>query len=147
LAPGSHTLRVTATDAAGNEAVGQSRMITVSGSVTTPPPGTTPPGPGTTTPRVGAKLRVAHVLRAPRSLTVSGTITRRATGRITITYNVRRNGHTVGVHRSVTPRAGGWRSALALGPKVAAVRRGTLTVRFAGDARVRPTTLRLSTPR
>lgn len=113
------------------------------GSPAPDPDGSPPPDAGdpTTTPRASPSLRLHRPRLADGRLRVSGVLPSAATGHVTISYRARLGRHVRRLRRSAPVRAGRFRAVLPLPRRLAP--RATLTVRYSGDARYRPRTLRL----
>lgn len=142
--PGTYAVTTRATDEVANETV-VTREITV----TAAPVGSND-GPGGPTPPVAtppssptaavAALKVTKATRDGAKVTVSGTISSRAQGRLSVRYAQRVGRSTVGVERRAAITKGRWRTTLTLPRSLtagkAAKRRGTVTATFAGTATV-----------
>lgn len=143
-APGTYTVTARATDEVANETV-VTHEITVTtapvGGAGTGPVGTTPPAP---TAAAAAALKIAKATRNGAKVTVSGTISPRARGRLTVRYAQRVGRSTVSVERRATVAKGRWRTTLPLPRSLtrgkAAKGRGTVTASFAGTTAVRRAT-------
>jgi PKD repeat protein len=156
-AAGTYTVRATATDENGNQAVVTRTIV-----VATPPPavvGPTPNGSGTTpttnpapapgpvaVPAIAAGLRVSRATRTATRVTVSGTIARTATGRVTVVYAQRLGRRTIKVTKTVKVSKGRWTITIRLPSKLAKGRaarvRGTVTVTWAGTKAIKKATAR-----
>ena len=163
------TLRVWLVDSLGHEAPGAAATVALTRAsaqtpgAPAPPPGADPPAiplpigccitptlpvtPSATT-KAAAALRLATLRRVGRRVTVAGTLTRLASGRVTIRYRVRRGGRSSTLTARAAIRGGAWHTTLTLPSRVASARSATVTVTYAGDADTRPgtrsATLRLS---
>ena len=143
---GDYTLSVWLEDAAGNS-VATNRSASVHLRSGKAPTTTLPPGdPGTpatpTTPRArpGVKLGTARLSGA--HLLVRGTLRKEATGTVRVTYRVRAHGRTI-EHRGRAPaRRGRFRISVRLSRSARRATRGTLIVRYGGDAHYRAQTAR-----
>lgn len=120
--PGVYAVSVTVTDHAGNETT-----VTRQVSVVAPPPVAT---------RVPAALKLSKVARKGAKVTVTGTLDRRARGRMTVAYSQRigRRSHSKRVTAKITD--GRFRATLRLTGALARARGGKATVKvsYAGDA-------------
>ncbi|QEC49987.1 sigma-70 family RNA polymerase sigma factor [Baekduia soli] len=158
---GPATLRVWLADGLGHEAPGAAATVALTrASAETPAPPAPAPGtdPSTltlpidccatpilpvtpsATARVPAGLRLATLRRVGRRVAVAGTLTRLASGRVTIRYRVRRAGRTTTLTTRAAIHRGAWHTTLTLPSRVAPARRATVTVTYAGDADTRPGT-------
>lgn len=113
------------------------------GGVEQPP---APPGHGQPAPtlpagdRAAAQLRLSRVVATRAQLRVSGRISRRATGRVRVTFEARRRGGIVRVTRAASLRSGRWSLSLTL-PRALRATRGTLRAVYAGDRATAPATV------
>jgi hypothetical protein len=136
-APGTYVATATAVDSAGNAAVVR-RAVVVS-AVPTPPDRT----PGRTTVRAPAKLKLAKVVRSGAKVRVSGSLDRRASGRVALVWSQRLGRFTV--RRSFGAKIARGRFAVVLRLPAAlakACTKATLTVTYRGDADTRAATVR-----
>jgi hypothetical protein len=141
--PGTYTVTASATDDAGNETV-VTRQITV----TNPQPadtGRTPPPPAAHV-AAASGLKIARAFRSGARVTVSGTIGKKVTGKLSIVYAQRVSGSTVSVKKTAKISKGRWSATLVL-PRLltrgsAARGKGTVTVTFAGTAAVKRATVK-----
>ncbi len=124
----SGDLKVWLEDAAGNADSANAASFTASA---TTPLGFQKPILQTTAP--SAKLKVAKVKRSGRTLTVSGTITKAATGKVSVT--------AAGKTRSAKPKRGRFSVKVPLSSKN---RKGKLavTVRYGGQGGFAPATVK-----
>lgn len=134
-ASGPQTVTVTATDVAG-----ESTSVTRGIAVSEPPPAPSP----TPTPNAlaSAKLRVTKATRKGARVTVAGTIDRRASGRVTITWSQKSGRKTVKrtVHAKIAK--GRFTATIKLSRALARSRVvGRLSVTYAGDRTLRRTTV------
>ncbi|MDO8211198.1 PKD domain-containing protein [Conexibacter sp. CPCC 206217] len=131
-APGTYTVRLTATDRAGNETV-----VTRQVQIATPagPPNPLPPVPAPNRP-ASADLKISQASRNGARVTVSGTISNRASGKVTIAYAQRIGRRTVTTKTTARIARGRWSATLRLSGSLARARggRATVTVSYAGDA-------------
>jgi hypothetical protein len=153
-APGIGTLRVWLVDASAHENAAAPATLTLTYAPPLPPPPSTqtPSPPPTTTPttttpappppppllKAPAKLKLTTLRRAGRTVTIAGTLTAKASGRVTIRYRVRSHGKTHTLSKRVTIRRHAFRTSLRLTPTYAAQRTATVTVSYAGDADTAP---------
>ncbi|HEY4098645.1 MAG TPA: PKD domain-containing protein [Baekduia sp.] len=144
-APGTHAVTVTATDGVENETVVR-RQITVTapagpGPVVTPGP---PPHDGGGHPvvpapvkKAAAALKVAKATRTGAKVTVSGTIAKAASGKITITYAAKVGRKTVTKRATARIAKGRWSASFKLTGRLAskaAAGHATITITYAGNA-------------
>jgi hypothetical protein len=141
-APGTYAVTVTATDGAQNDTVVR-RQITVTapaGPVVTPAPapggGIVPPAPAPVK-KAAAALKVTKATRTGGKVTVSGTIAKAASGKVTIAYAAKIGRKTV--TRKVTARIakGRWSASFTLTGRLAskaAAGHATVTITYAGNA-------------
>lgn len=149
--PGTYTVTARATDDVANETV-VTREITVTaaptggpgGGATSPPPVVPGPVPAPAATAAAAALKVTKATRRGTKVTVSGTISSRATGKLTVSYAQRVGRSTVSVKRQAIVSKGRWRTTLTLPRSLAkgkaAKRKGTVTASFAGTAAVKRAT-------
>jgi hypothetical protein len=104
-----------------------------------PPPSNGDPSPGA---RSLPTLRVRRVERRGATLLVTGVVSRAATGRVTATYSARASGRTMRTRAILRVNAGRFRGRLRLGRAIAAAPRARLELRYSGDTRYRPRTVR-----
>lgn len=130
--PGTWQVRVRAVDQAGNVGATSTTLITLA-----------PPPSGISQEPVAA-LRKTPTLRITRArvrggrLSFAGTITRGATGTLTVTYDARTAKGTKRVTKRVKVRAGRWRGSVRLSKLIAAARSGRLRASYSGDKRFGP---------
>jgi PKD repeat protein len=149
-AAGTYTVHATASDENGNQAV-----VTRSITIATPPPSPTPPGPGGTpnpgpTPGPGtvtaiaAGLKVSKATRTATRVTVSGTIAKTATGKVTVVYAQKLGRKTIKATKTAKVSKGRWTITITLPTKLtkgkAARVRGTVTVTWAGSNAIKKAT-------
>jgi hypothetical protein len=109
-------------------------------------PGTAPtnPAPTNPAPAPGAKgdprLQLSHVSRSGRRIRVTGRISTKASGWVTVRYRAGGGGRTRTLERRATLRAGRYTVTLILSRTLARARTGTVTVRYAGDGDTRAAT-------
>ncbi|HEY4279771.1 MAG TPA: PKD domain-containing protein [Conexibacter sp.] len=141
--PGTYTVTASASDGAGNE-TDVTREITVTtaqaGGVTernAPPPASEP---------AAAALKVARATRSGARVTVAGTISSRAEGKVTVLYAQRVGRRTVRVKKTARIAKGRWSATLTLPRSLtrgrAARGKGTVTVTFAATAAVKRATVK-----
>ena len=136
---GDYTLAVWLEDAAGN-VVSANRSAAVhlrSGmqpTSTTPPPGDPAPP---TSPRSTPRVKLARARLSGARLIVSGTLPGDATGSVRVTYKVRAHRRTIQHRGQARVKRGRFRVAVRLSRTARRISRGTLLVRYAGDARYR----------
>jgi hypothetical protein len=139
---GSYPVTVTVTDRTGNETVVSGTITVTEPVVPGPPAPPAPPappvlpGPGPVV-RAAAGLKLTKASRVGALVTVSGTLDRRASGRVTVTWAQRAGRRTV--RRTATARIARGRFATTLRlPRALARSRaaGRLTVSYGGDADV-----------
>lgn len=134
-ASGPQTVTVTATDVAG-----ESTSVTRAIAVSEPPPAPTP----TPTPNAlaSAKLRVTKATRKGARVTVAGTIDRRASGRVTITWSQKSGRKTVKRTARAKIAKGRFTATIKLSRALARSRvAGRLSVTYAGDRTLRRATV------
>jgi hypothetical protein len=105
-----------------------------------PPPPHRPAAPT----KLTAALKLSTVRRHARRVTITGRLSRRASGHVTVRYAARTAGRLRTVSHRATIRAGAFRSTFTLSRTVAAARSGTITVAYAGDADTKRATARSS---
>jgi hypothetical protein len=150
--PGSGTLRVWLADEAGHEDPATAATLTLTyappaaraiptttttTSTTTSPPPSTNPAPPPPAVRGSAKLKITTVRRKGRTITVAGTLSARASGRVTVRYRSRLHGRTRALARRATIMRHAFKVMLKLPRSLAAARTGTITVAYGGDADTR----------
>ena len=141
-APGhSYRFRVRGTDGMGNTGPwAETAKVTVPAAEPPPPP---PPPPPPTRAAASIKVRSVKLLTGGR-LAAAGTLNRKATGRIKITFTARIRGKTVTTAATVKIAKGRFSAKLRL-PKLArAFKKAKLAVRYAGNSSVAATTKRLT---
>jgi hypothetical protein len=97
------------------------------------PPPTTPPPPAQ--PRkVSPALKLTTLRRVGRRVTIAGSLSSKASGKVTLRYRVKFRGrsHTLTKRVAIARRA--FKATLSLSPSYAAQRTATVTVVYAGDA-------------
>ena len=117
---------------------------TTSTSTSPPPPpitdtGSTPPPPLI---KSSARLRLTRARRTSSTIAIAGTTSTLATGSIRVTYSQRIAGRTLRVSRTVRLTRGRFALRLRVTGRLARASRGTLTVSYAGNARVLSATVR-----
>jgi PKD repeat protein len=145
--PGVYTVTASATDSADNETV-VTRDITVTAATVggpgpgTPAPVVVPPPARAAAVAVAAALKVAKATRNGAKVTVSGTISSRAKGKVTIAYAQKVGHATVSVKKTATVAKGRWSVVLTLPRSLSrgSAARGKATVTFAGTAAVKRAT-------
>jgi PKD repeat protein len=139
-APGTYAVTVTATDGAQNDTVVRKQLTVTAPAVPVDPPAPAPPGRAIPAPpavrKAAATLKVTKASRTGAKVTVSGTIAKAASGKITITYAVKVGRKTV--TKKVTARIakGRWSASFKLTGKLAskaAAGHATVTVTYAGN--------------
>jgi hypothetical protein len=143
---GDATLRVWLVDALGHADPSHAATVALSyrppvplGPATPVPP---PDQPGLDPPVIrppviaksAAALKLSTVRRVGRKVTVSGRLTSKASGRITVRYGVRLGGRTRAIIRHVPIRSGAFRTLVTLSQTIARARSATITVTYGGDA-------------
>jgi PKD repeat protein len=120
--PGLYTVTVTVVDGAGNETTATRQV-----SVVAPPPVAT---------RVPAALKLAKVARRGAKVTVSGTLDRRASGRVTVAYSQKIGRRSHSKRTTVAIARGRFAATLRLTGALAKARGGKATVKvsYGGDA-------------
>lgn len=143
LPSGKSVLRVWLEDEAGNVDPTKATTVAVDTATlrsprvvdTNPPvllPSDSPPS---------ARITLIKARRAGSTLTLSGTIARGASARITASVSRARVGKAVATGRA-TPRRGKWSVRLKLSPSMRNAKAMYLTLRFAGEPDFRKTTLK-----
>jgi hypothetical protein len=102
----------------------------------TPPPDLKPP----TVTKIDAALRIASVHRTGRRIAIRGTVSKKASGRVTVRFRLRLGSrtHTLTSHPKIAARA--FRTTLTVPRSYAKARKGTATVSYGGDADTRSAT-------
>lgn len=120
--PGVYPVSVTVTDGAGNETT-----VTRQVSVLSPPPAAN---------RVPAALKLGKVTRKGAKVTVTGTLDRRASGRVTVAYGQKLGRRSQSKRVTARISSGRFTATLRLTGALAKARggRATVTVSYAGDA-------------
>lgn len=148
-APGSATLRVWLVDQLGHEDPSTAAELPLSYTPAAPtptvdPPSTTPtpPQPPSTPPltavtKFDAKLRVTTVRRISRRVTIAGSLTSRASGRVTIRYRARVGGRLKAITKTVSIRRHTFRTTLTLSRTIARATKAAITVSYRGDSDTR----------
>jgi hypothetical protein len=98
-----------------------------------PPTGELPQRPAAPA-KLAAALKLSTVRRAARRVTITGRLTRRASGHVTVRYAARIAGRARTVSHRAPIHAGAFRSAFTLSRTMAKPLAGTITVSYAGDA-------------
>jgi hypothetical protein len=124
--PGTYTVTVTATDAAGN-------VATRSGQLTVSPPAV-PPAPGAR--RTAADLKLTSAVRSGGSVTIAGTTASSATGSVSLVYAQKNGRRTLSARMSAKLAKGKFSVKLKLSKALAKTFRlkPTVTATYAGDA-------------
>jgi hypothetical protein len=106
-----------------------------------PQPQPTPNGPGPppapTTPtkaKTSPSLKLTTLRRVGRRVTVRGTVSTKASGRVTVRYRIRSHGRTRTLTKRVSISRHAFRTTLTLSPTYAAARTATVSVAYGGDA-------------
>jgi hypothetical protein len=158
---GTGTLRTWLVDALGHEAPAAAATLALSyvpvpaaGAPPTPAPDLTtpvPPDPQATPTPVPAEnpvprpvlkaapaLKIASLRRSGRRITVRGTVSARASGRVTVRFRASAGGHsrTLTLRPAIHARA--FQATFTLPRSVARARAGTAVVSYAGDADTSP---------
>lgn len=131
--PGTYTVTLTATDGVDNETT-VTRQVTV----TAPAPGPQP-RPAPRSGRSAAALKLTKAARTGKKVTVAGTISTRATGKVTIAYRQKIGRKTVTTKTTAPIAKGRWSATLRLSGSLARARGGkaTVFVSYAGNATTR----------
>ena len=98
-----------------------------------------PPAPGPA-PKADAALKITSLRVIGRRVTVSGRISARASGRLTVRFRARprTNSRPVTITARTTVKKGTFRTTLILPRTLQSARSGTASVRYPGDADTRP---------
>ena len=155
-AEGDASLRVWLVDGLGHEAPAAGATLALRYAPPTLGPGPTPlpdltptptppaqPQPSPTprpTPKASPALKITSLRHAGRRITLRGTISARASGRVTVRFRTRvnRRTRTLTLHPAIHARA--FRATFTLPRSLARARAGTAVVTYAGDADTRPAT-------
>lgn len=154
-AEGDASLRVWLVDGLGHEAPAAAATLTLRyapptlGPSPMPTPDLTPPAPQPTpapnpTPRPTLKaapaLKITSLRHSDRHITLRGTISARASGRVTARFRTHLNGRprTLTLHPAIRARA--FKATFTLPLALARARAGTAVVSYAGDADTGPAT-------
>jgi hypothetical protein len=139
--PGTYTVTASATDDAGNETV-VTRQITV----TNPQTGDTGRTPPPVASAAAAGLKIARATRSGARVTVSGTIGKKVTGKLSIVYAQKVGRSTISLKKTAKISKGRWSATLLLPRSLtrgsAARGKATVTVTFAGTAAVKRATVK-----
>jgi hypothetical protein len=139
---GTYTLRVWLVDQLGHTtpANAASTSLTYTPAAPNPQPGPqpaqSPPPLATTptpTPKAEAKLKLTSLQRTGRRVTVAGTLTRAASGSVTVRYRIQVGRHTTTVTRHATISRGAFRVTFTLSSRVAPTRTARVIVTYSGD--------------
>ncbi|WP_272473798.1 hypothetical protein [Baekduia alba] len=103
----------------------------------TPPPGMTPPPPPAIK-KSSPTLKLTTLRRVGRKISVGGSVSSKASGKVTIRYRARIHGRTHTLTKRVAIRRRAFRTTLTLTPGYAAQRAATVTISYAGDADTTP---------
>ncbi|MDA0136436.1 hypothetical protein [Solirubrobacter deserti] len=143
LPAGKYALRVWLEDEAGNADPSRHATVPVDTSVQRSPRvlDTNPPILLPSGPAPSSRLKVTKARRSGSTLTLSGTIARGASARITAGVARSRSGRILSSSRT-TPRQGKWSIRLKLSPTLRAAGAMYLTLSYAGQADFRKTTLK-----
>jgi hypothetical protein len=144
-AAGTAVLRVWLVDELGHEDANTAAAIMLTYAPAIQPPDPTPrppdfptpqpqPQPGPATPKADAKLKITAARRTGRRLAVSGTLTAKAAGHVTVRYRARLHGRTRTVTKRVSIARHAFRTTLTLSKAIASVHWGTASVFYGGDS-------------
>jgi Subtilase family len=152
-ATGYGTASITATASSRAYASTLTRSDTATISIPQPPPseptpGTTPtpnptptptptPAPTPTPVKVAPSLRMSTPTQTGSRLTIRGTISDKATGKVKVAIRIRLAGHTKTITKAVTARRGRFSATLTLPKRIAKFTKATLKVSYAGNRSVR----------
>jgi hypothetical protein len=145
---GTYTVHAKVDDRAGNE-TSLTRTVTVP-PVMVPPVMASPapsPGLGGAPPvtRYAAALKLVKATRSANTIKLSGTIDRRASGKLKLTFAVTQGRTTLRLAGAAKIAKGRFSTTLRLGRAIASVRKaGRLTIAYAGDADTKAATVRRS---
>jgi hypothetical protein len=153
-AEGEGSLRVWLVDALGHEspAAAASLALTYAPAPAAGPapipeltlPAPPPPKAPNPTPRptvkASAALKITSLRHSGRHITIRGTISARASGRLTVRFRTRASGRTRTLTLHPAIRARTFRATFTLPRAVARARAGTAVVRYAGDPDTSPAT-------
>jgi PKD repeat protein len=133
-AAGTYTVKLTVTDGPGNTVV-VTRALTISAAparvVTVLPPLPPPRAPALN----AAKLVITKATRSGRRVTITGTIARTASGKVTIAYTQKVGGATVTQRKATKISKGRFTVTLTVPSAVLKARTAaTVAVTYAGDA-------------
>jgi hypothetical protein len=142
-AAGTYVVHAGADDGRGNETVVTREIaITPPASGATPTP--TPTPPAVVVKPVSAALKVTKATRKGARVTVSGTIAKKAAGRVSVRYAQKVGRKTTTVKKTTKIAKGRWSVTITLPKKLrrgsAAKGKGTVTATFAGTATVKKAT-------
>lgn len=150
-AEGEASLRVWLVDGLGHEAPGAAATVMLRyarptlgpGTLPAPDPAPTPPAPQpppNPTPRAAPALKITSLRHSGRRITVRGTVSARASGRVTVRFRTRVNRRTRTLTLHPRIRARRFHATFTLPRSIARARAGTAVVTYAGDADTRPAT-------
>jgi hypothetical protein len=145
-AAGAATLRVWLVDQLGHEnAAGAAALTLTYAPATAPDPQPTPVPTPTPTPvptpivtKSSPALKLTTVRRSGRKITIAGTLSAKASGKVTITYAVKLHGRSHTVTKKIPISRHAFRTTLTLTSTIAAARTGTVKVAYSGDADTKP---------
>lgn len=145
-AAGTYVVHAGAEDGRGNQTVvTRELVITPPSSGGTPTP---PPPPTMLVQPVSAGLKVTRATRKGARVTVTGTISTKATGKVTVSYAQKVGRKTTTVKKTTKIAKGRWTVTITLPKKLtrgsAAKSKGTVTATFAGTATVKKATAKRS---
>lgn len=128
--PGSYSATLTVTDGGANQTV-----VTRALQITAPPPPTPTPTPPANR-RAAAALKLTSAVRSGRTVTVTGTIVREATGKVTLLYTQKNGRRTLTAKSSAKVAKGRFRAVIRLASSLARSFRvkPTVTAAYAGDS-------------
>jgi RNA polymerase sigma factor (sigma-70 family) len=99
--------------------------------------------------KVSAALKLSTTRRIGRRVTITGHLSRKASGHVTIRYRARVAGHLRSVSHRASITSGTFRSTFTLSHTLSTAHTATITITYTGDADTKPatahTTLRLHT--
>jgi hypothetical protein len=142
-AAGTAKLRVWLIDQLGHQdsTTAATLALTYTPAVHQPDPGPPPPQPPPPDPKPhppivkgDAKLKIVTARRSTRGLTIRGSLSAKASGRVTVRYRVRLHRRTRTVSKRVAIARHAFKATLPLSKAIGAVRSGTVSVIYAGDA-------------
>jgi hypothetical protein len=162
-AAGTATLRVWLVDQLGHADDATAATLPLTYTPVAPPPLLPPepeppveqrpdlrpqPGPPTIT-RTSAALKLSTTRRIGRRVTITGRLSRKTSGHVTIRYRARAGGHLRSVSHRASIKSGTFHSTFTLSHTLSTAHTATITITYTGDADTKPatahTTLRLHT--